>query len=422
MNDQAIRFRIGIFVLASLILLAVLVTLFGGFPDFFKTRSTYTIVLDEGRGLNSGTPVFKSGVKIGHVTSVGLTDDGKVEVGIAVDPKYALRKGDVPMLEKSLLGNDSIIQFKTNPAAPDASFVESGSRIQGQVHTDPNQLLERTGQLVNTANEALKEMSVAVGQINKVMERLDTKSFKRLEQLVAKMEGTLDEVREGVKSAREGFPDIKKTLDEIQELSKSAKAVLPDAKRTMQEFQVAAQNWGKVGERTDVLLQTYEPKLAKSLDSLQNSLESVSKLLNEENRGNVVEILRNTKKGSERLDNLTKQAEDTMRNLDKTLKPLADKGPQIVKNLEEGTEKLNRVLGDARELIQAIGRAEGTFSKILTDPSLYNNLNDGAAAFVRILPRVDRMMRDLETFADRIARHPEALGVGGAIRPSSGIK
>ena len=32
MNEQAIRFRFGIFVLASLILLAVLTILFGGFP------------------------------------------------------------------------------------------------------------------------------------------------------------------------------------------------------------------------------------------------------------------------------------------------------------------------------------------------------------------------------------------------------
>jgi len=41
---------------------------------------------------------------------------------------------------------------------------------------------------------------------------------------------------------------------------------------------------------------------------------------------------------------------------------------------------------------------------------------------VRILPRVDRILRDIEVFADKIARHPESLGVGGAIRPNSGLK
>jgi phospholipid/cholesterol/gamma-HCH transport system substrate-binding protein len=38
------------------------------------------------------------------------------------------------------------------------------------------------------------------------------------------------------------------------------------------------------------------------------------------------------------------------------------------------------------------------------------------------LPRLDRALRDVEIFADKLARHPELLGIGGAIRPSSGVK
>ena len=40
----------------------------------------------------------------------------------------------------------------------------------------------------------------------------------------------------------------------------------------------------------------------------------------------------------------------------------------------------------------------------------------------KILPRLDRILSDVEVFADKIARHPESLGVSGAIRPSSGLK
>ena len=56
------------------------------------------------------------------------------------------------------------------------------------------------------------------------------------------------------------------------------------------------------------------------------------------------------------------------------------------------------------------------------DPELYNNLNDAACMLTRLMPRVDRILRDVEVFADKIARHPESLGVGGAINPSSGLK
>jgi len=94
----------------------------------------------------------------------------------------------------------------------------------------------------------------------------------------------------------------------------------------------------------------------------------------------------------------------------------------MLKNFDESAVQLNATLRDLRELILAVGRNEGTVQKLLTDPSIYNNLNDAALMVTRILPRVDRALRDVETFADKIARHPESLGIGGAIRPSSGLK
>jgi phospholipid/cholesterol/gamma-HCH transport system substrate-binding protein len=75
-----------------------------------------------------------------------------------------------------------------------------------------------------------------------------------------------------------------------------------------------------------------------------------------------------------------------------------------------------------RELLQVIARGDGTVQKLLGDPGLYNNLNDSALMVTRILPRLDRVLRDIEIFADKLARHPELIGIGGAIRPSTGIK
>ena len=40
----------------------------------------------------------------------------------------------------------------------------------------------------------------------------------------------------------------------------------------------------------------------------------------------------------------------------------------------------------------------------------------------RVMPRLDRVMRDVEVFADKIARHPESLGLGGVVSPSAGLK
>jgi hypothetical protein len=87
-------------------------------------------------------------------------------------------------------------------------------------------------------------------------------------------------------------------------------------------------------------------------------------------------------------------------------------------------ERLARVIGTVGDAIAPLaqGGGGGTIQKFFTDPSLYNNLNLAACQITTIMPRLDRILRDVETFADKIARHPESLGVGGAVRPSAGLK
>ena len=93
MNDQALRFRFGVFVLISLILLGVLTILFGGFPSYLKRTDDYTIIFDTAQGVARGTPVKRSGVRIGEVRSVKLNDvNGKVEIGIRIEAERHQRR------------------------------------------------------------------------------------------------------------------------------------------------------------------------------------------------------------------------------------------------------------------------------------------------------------------------------------------
>ena len=116
MNDQAIRFRLGVFVLTALILLGVLITLFGGFPNYFRPTDTYYIDFTTAQGVAAGTPVTRSGVRIGQVKKVELDDEtGKVMVTISVDHGYTLRKADKATLSQGLLGSDASIAFIPPP-------------------------------------------------------------------------------------------------------------------------------------------------------------------------------------------------------------------------------------------------------------------------------------------------------------------
>src|SRR6266852_4183724 len=103
-NEQHLTFRIGVFVLASIILLAILITLFGGSGTFFKAQDTYTIIFDSAPGVAEGTPVRRSGVRIGQVQKVVLDDEtGKVRVTVRIDQPHKLYEDDQPILIQGTL-------------------------------------------------------------------------------------------------------------------------------------------------------------------------------------------------------------------------------------------------------------------------------------------------------------------------------
>src|SRR3979411_337511 len=149
MNEQAIRFRIGIFVLAALILLAVMITLFGGFPNYFRHAETYTIIFKDAQGIAPGTPVGRSGVRIGEVRSLALDNaTGKVQVVIQVDAGFNLRLGDRPTVIQGLLGGDTSIAFVPPPEEPKGpvALVEPGATLQGYSQIDAQTLVQKTAE------------------------------------------------------------------------------------------------------------------------------------------------------------------------------------------------------------------------------------------------------------------------------------
>src|SRR3954471_9457119 len=105
MDQRKQRFRLGLFVLTTAILLAVLVLMFGGSGGrLFTRQNEYVIPFKNAPGVTVGTPVRRSGVKIGAVTKVELNDQTQeVQVTIAVDRKYTVWSTDVAEISQDLL-------------------------------------------------------------------------------------------------------------------------------------------------------------------------------------------------------------------------------------------------------------------------------------------------------------------------------
>jgi phospholipid/cholesterol/gamma-HCH transport system substrate-binding protein len=488
-SARALRFRLGAFVLIALLLLGALVLMFGGAPTLFRRTTDYTIRFTDAPGVAPGTPVRRSGVRIGEVREVRLDDEtGVVRVVIGIEPGHTVRRNEVPTLVTTLLGGDATIDFIPKEPPPgqvaDRAPWPPGSEIPGERPVNVNALLRGASEVVPTTQETLndirntmksfeklqpeaeralvqyrllgQELRAALPELRKTnaeaqkLSPAAEEALKEIRDLARDIRNSMPEFRKTnaevqrfAKEAADAAPELRKTNAEIQALAKDVRAEIPGVRRNLDDIGDAARQARRTTERVDLLLQKNEQNITRSIENLDQALRRANDVLNDENRKNLAETLKNVRKGTDRLDAIAgslddvlnqgrttvrqlnstlKEAEELMRDLRGTTGPLRERGPSILRNLDESLIRSNAALADLQALVRAVGDSDGTLTRLLKDPSLYNNLDCAAAQFAREMQRVDRILKDVETFADKIARHPEALGVGGAVRPGSGLK
>ena len=88
----------------------------------------------------------------------------------------------------------------------------------------------------------------------------------------------------------------------------------------------------------------------------------------------------------------------------------------------DSADDLSKILAELRGVAGAFGKEGGSFQKLVGDPAVYQNLDAAAGSLARIMARSEKIARDLEVFADKVARRPELIGIGGALQGQRGAE
>lgn len=431
MSERQQKIRLGLFVVVSLALFGGLIMVFGGAPGWFKKTNKYTMIFSDAPGLTPGTPVRKSGVKVGEVESIDLNDiTGQVKVGVRLESKFTPRTTDEPTVTRGLIVGDTAIDFipKAAGKAVAGEPIPPGAVIQGVSPFNAKTLIE---QATGVVPEALKSLA----QVRK--------SLEAYEAIAPQAQATLKDIGELAKSAHDFIPELKRTNDGLRDIFSSSgdigpalKTLVPDLKKTNDEVRYFLKTASFWVEEAGVSFKRHEPRLVKTIDTLATTTERIGEVFNPENQKSIAQMLKSLDRLSMGADDLMKDGKTTLKTLNSTLvqaeqaitelrqttRPIAERVPRILQNIENSSEQMSKAMVEARDLIRAVGQAEGSFLKFITDPTLYNNLNNTTAMLNRLMPQIDSILKDVGVFADKIARHPESLGMRGAIRPDSGLK
>ena len=133
----------------------------------------------------------------------------------------------------------------------------------------------------------------------------------------------------------------------------------------------------------------------------------------------VINDLRTTVQG---IGETVDTADRNLRNLEGLTKPLGERGEQMVAQVDRTIGRLDETLKQAALFTKALNESQGTLGKLVRDPQVYNDLAQAAQNVSKLTKDLRPIVDDVRVFTDKIARHPEQLGVRGALDRRPGLK
>lgn len=380
MDDRVIQFRVGVLVVASAIITAILAMLFFREAVFLgPRRRTIVVKFPEAPGVTVDTPVRKSGILIGRVSKVEFGDEDGVYVTARIDASRSIRRSEICRINSSSLFGDAVLEF-VQGSGPQSKELLTGEQIvlEGHVQSDPLESLQ------------------------KVMTMLSS-----LETDVAGALRSVEGAGESIQSAGEDVSSVARRLDQfLEDNGDRVGSMLARTEQSLDKLD------GAMGQATD-MLSTVNQFLGDDANqqSMQNAVRQIPLVLQD---------ARDLLSGLQRVSN---QAEMNLDNLQGLTAPLGEKGPEIVAAFEQGIGRMDELVDEVIAVTQAVRNGQGTVGQLLHNPELYQRLNRSVQNIEELTVLLRPVVDDVRIITDKVARDPAQMGVKGILdRRASGLK
>ena len=189
----------------------------------------YTLYLrfNDAPGFSTGTPVTKSGIRIGRVTNVKFAEDvhpgeSGVIVTVHIDSNRKIHRDEEPTLRRALLGvgGDTTIEFVRKRKLTQAGIVNvkdsnedipPGSMIQGESAVDPMSAIGNLEGNLGSTMQSLARTSDEIGMLARRVNDLIQNNDEQLIRIVGKTELAIDNINNAAKSANNLIGDAGST-------------------------------------------------------------------------------------------------------------------------------------------------------------------------------------------------------------------
>ncbi len=218
--------KVGVFVVVSLTLFALLILNISKSAGPWTPQIRVTVESTEVGGLTSGAKVMMSGVPVGHVEELDLAADGrKVLVRCAILKRYRIFKDAQFYIQQSGFLGDQYLSIV--PTKNEGPVLEDGALVVAQPPFDLQEAARSAAGLLQRLDSTAAKLDSAVARVDRVLLaegalRDLTNGFSSFRRLSERAEMALADVQELV---RTNSPAVGLTLSNLTDFSVSLKAV-----------------------------------------------------------------------------------------------------------------------------------------------------------------------------------------------------
>ncbi|MEA1950099.1 MAG: MlaD family protein [Planctomycetota bacterium] len=345
MNERKMQFRLGVLVVAVVLILAIMVLLLGT-PETFKQGFPVRVKFENAGGVEMGTPVRNSGILIGRVSTVDLAENGGAIVTVKMDKgRKLLPNQTFRVAFTSVLGDVQleVVPVKDAKIAETAIGPDDESVLVGRPAIDP---MVEIRSLQSKLSQAIDVISVTGTHLDEFIVKTD--------RLLDRNESKIDQF----------FDDLNATVQTVKNTFDNLNDIVGDEK-TREDFK-------------------------KMLDGMPELVES--------SRTAILQMNETFAAVDENLDNLKGLTE-----------PLGERGPRLVENIDAGLENLKVLSARLTHLAATIDNTEGSLGKLIHDDTLYQNLSQASKNIREISVKLKPIVNDARIISDRMARHPGSI-------------
>ena len=432
------QLRVGVFVLAGLLVFAGLIYMLGRSAGLFERQYDLVASFGQTGGLIQGATVRLAGVAVGHVGEIRLPEAGgakvRVELLIARRVQDRIRADSIARIETLGLLGDKIIDITLG--SPGAAILQAGGELQTEEPFDTTRLTQQGTELLRNLVDLSVELRTGLARVTASPAGSDlVETVRALRSLVTEIERGQGALHRLVYDQKLGsaLADTGETLRQIGETVRRVDRALADpraadlageATRTLVEARTAAERVNRILREVEEgrgLLHALVYDEGRVLKDLEAMLGRTGALLTSVERGEGAlglllrdpEAARAVRRVVTAADGLA-QAVERARTEDSVLRALLE-DPTLAGDLRATARNFREVTG-------RLARGEGLLGA-LTQPGGEESIKQATQALERLGRFAEELGGDAklgETLADLRQAMADLRAVTGRIERGEG--